>query len=54
MSNSNLDPIRILRHKSQDLSLETEAFGTLWNAIQYLEEQNEPEEKIARWIEGRL
>lgn len=52
--NSNLDPIRILLHKSHDLSLETEAVGTLLNAALHLSEQDVQEEKIALWIEGRL
>lgn len=54
MSNSNLDPIRILLHKSYDLSLPVEAVRTLIEAAFYLKEQNNPEEKIALWIEGRL
>lgn len=52
--NSNLDPIRILRHKMHDLSVDPEGFHLLRRAAAYLEKQNEPEEKIALWIEGRL
>jgi hypothetical protein len=52
MQTDNLDPIRLLRQKSQDPSLEIEAVRKIWSAVHYLDVDTK--ERIARWIEGRL
>jgi hypothetical protein len=51
---NNLDPIRLLHRMSQDQSISLTGVRILWSAMVHLDKQNEPEETIARWIEGRL
>lgn len=50
---TQLNPIRLLHHKSQDPSIETEASRILWSAMTYLDGV-EKEELVGKWIEGRL
>jgi hypothetical protein len=53
MSDSNLNPIRLLHRLSQDSTVETEGARILWSAMVYLDDA-EKDELVGKWIEGRL